>query len=196
MIKLNLSPSKKSTGIANIGGIDLSLINVKMMVIGLVLFFIPEPLLVSVYDGEISAARQEFQALDRSYKKLQRKVRSMRSIQKQVDALSAQEDKLAVKLETVKQIINKRQNPFLIMKYVADNIPEGVWLERISLDNSTFVLRGYAKTYKKIGTFISSLKSSIFFQNVNYKKPTQLDETYRGQKVEIFELTTDVVRFK
>ena len=39
----------------------------------------------------------------------------MDNVQKQVDALKEQEEKLALKLQTVKEIINKRQNPYEVL---------------------------------------------------------------------------------
>ncbi len=42
MIEINLSPTKKESSLTNIGGIDLSLINVKMLVFALAFLYIPE----------------------------------------------------------------------------------------------------------------------------------------------------------
>lgn len=196
MIELNLSPSKKQGGITNVAGIDLSLINVKMMVIALGIWFIPEPFLVDMWDAEKASYDKQYQTLNAEFRKLSQKVRGMQNVQKQVDALKEQEEKLAKKLGTVKKIINKRQNPFIILKYIAENIPDEVWLDSIELQDKVLILRGYAKKYQDIGSFLNSLKNSIFFQGVDYGKPQGMKDVINGQKVEIFRITTTVVRFK
>lgn len=196
MIELNLSPSKKSGGIANVAGIDLSHINVKMMVVALLIWFVPEPILTDMWDGQKEAFNEHFKRLNNEFRKLQSEVRKMQNVQKQVDALKEQEEKLARKLETVKKIINKRQNPYQVLKYIAENIPADVWVEKIELEERSLIIRGYAKKYQDIGSFITSLKNSIFFQNIDYQKPTDGDDAYKEMRLERFQITTNVVRFK
>jgi len=58
-------------------------------------------------------------------------------------------------------------------------------------------MRGYAKTWKNIGDLLESLKSSIFFsKQVDYKRPADMQPEYRGQRVEVFEISGNIVRFK
>lgn len=197
MIEINLSPTKKAAGIANVAGIDLSQINVKMMVVALIIWFVPEPILVEMWDEEIALHNKKREVLNRELRKLQTKVRGMQNVQKQVDALKEQEEKLARKLQTVKKIINKRQNPFIVLKYIADNIPQNVWLTKLELNDKSLKMVGFAKTWKNIGDFLEALKSSIFFsKQVDYKRPEGNEPEYRGNRVEVFEINTSVVRFK
>lgn len=197
MIEINLSPTKKAAGIANVGGIDLSQINVKMMIIALLIWFVPEPVLMGILDDEKAGYEKEFQKLNTEFKKLQGTVKSMDNVQKQVDALKEQEEKLALKLQTVKEIINKRQNPYEVLLYITKNIPADVWLTSINIDENNLVIRGYAKTWKNIGDFLEALKSSIFFsKTVDYQRPGDMSPDYRGQRVEVFEIKTSIVRFK
>ncbi len=96
----------------------------------------------------------------------------MNNIKKQVDALLEQEKKLARKLEVVREVIGKRTNPHKVFKYIADNIPEGVWLTSLELNGRDISFQGYSKDYQKIGDFIDSLKNSIFFhKGVSYERP-------------------------
>ncbi|MBC77381.1 MAG: hypothetical protein CME64_15355 [Halobacteriovoraceae bacterium] len=134
MIEVNLSPTKSDFDVANFGGINFSLINVKLMVIALVVLYVPEPFLTSHYEDLIKNEQSKQAKLNSEYRKIKGKVAQLQVIEKQVNALKAQEEKLANKLEIVKEIINKRQNPYKILKYVAENIPEGVWLVDLSLN--------------------------------------------------------------
>lgn len=194
MIEVNLSPSKRAGNAQHLE--LLSLVNVKMMFIALLIWFVPESILIDMWNDEIKSHNTQYQKLNDEFKKLQRQVRKMQNVQKQVDALKEQEQKLARKLETVKKIINKRQNPFLVLRYIAENIPKNVWLESVELNDRSLILKGYAKKYQDLGSFITSLKSSIFFQTVDYGKPDGMPDTIKGERLEAFQITTNVVRFK
>lgn len=194
MIEVNLSPSKRAGNAQHLE--LLSLVNVKMMFIALLIWFVPESILIDMWNDEIKSHNTQYQKLNTEFKKLQRQVRKMQNVQKQVDALKEQEQKLARKLETVKKIINKRQNPFLVLRYIAENIPKNVWLESVELNDRSLTLKGYAKKYQDLGSFITSLKSSIFFQTVDYGKPDGMPDTIKGERLEAFQITTNVVRFK
>lgn len=197
MIEINLSPSKKSTSITNFGGIDLSHINVKMMLFAFLFMYIPESFLVDYFDSQIAKSNAEFQKLNSELRKLNNKVRGMSNIQKQVDALAEQEKKLSQKLNTVKEIINRRQNPYQVMKYLVNNIPDDLWLESITLQNNTLTLLGYSKNWKSIGGYLEAMKNSIFFaKQIEYSRPDNMSPEYMGQRVEVFSIKTQVLRYK
>ena len=197
MIEINLSPTKKTGSITNVGGIDLSHINVKMMLIAFFILYVPGGFLEDYFDGEIQTNQARYTKLNKEFKKVSKKVRGMSSIQKQVDALNEQESKLAKKLLAVRKIINKRQNPYEIMKYIVQNIPKDVWIISTKLNDNSLIMRGYAKNWKSIGTFLESLKSSIFFaKQIDYTRPANMNTEYFGQRVEVFEINTRVLRFK
>jgi Tfp pilus assembly protein PilN len=197
MIEINLSPTKKAGSITNVGGIDLSHINVKMMLIALLILFIPAGFIEDYFDGEIQNNQTRYTELNKELKKLNKKVRGMSSIQKQVDALNEQESKLAKKLLAVRKIINKRQNPFELMKYIVQNIPKDVWVISTSLNENNLIIRGYAKNWKSIGAFLESLKSSIFFaKQIDYSRPPDMNTEYFGQRVEVFEINAKILRYK
>ena len=197
MIEINLSPTKKTGSITNVGGIDLSHINVKMMLIAFFILYVPGGFLEDYFDGEIQTNQARYTKLNKEFKKVSKKVRGMSSIQKQVDALNEQESKLAKKLLAVRKIINKRQNPYEIMKYIVQNIPKDVWIISTKLNDNSLIMRGYAKNWKSIGTFLESLKSSIFFaKQIDYTRPANMNTEYFGQRIEVFEINVRVLRFK
>ena len=197
MIEINLSPTKKAGSATEIAGIDLSYINVKMMLIAFLLWLLPGGFIEDFYDEKIADNNKQTQKLNKEYRTLSSKVRSMSNIQKQIDALKSQEEKLAQKLNTVKKIISKRSNPFLVLDYLANNIPEDVWLTNIELENSDIIIRGYSKNWKSIGSFLENLKNSIFFsQNISYTRPDGANSEYKGQRVEVFEIKAQIARFK
>lgn len=197
MIEVNLSPSKKSGSITNVAGIDLSLINVKMLVISLVALYIPEMVLLNYYDSQTKKEQTVQSKLNEELKIVQEKVQSMNEIEKQVDALKSQEEKLAKKLEVVKEIINKRQNPFKFLKYIAENTPDKLWLTNLELDKGELKMVGYSKDFNDIGDFLANLKNSIFFnKDISYAKPQNVRTEIDGIRVEPFEIKAKVLNFE
>jgi Tfp pilus assembly protein PilN len=197
MIEINLSPSKKSGSIANIAGMDLSLVNVKMVFIALLILFIPEGFLVDFYDSQIQENNNRVQILNKDFREVSNKVRGLSNIQQQVDALNEQEEKLSQKLNAVKSIINKRSNPFQLLQYVTQNIPEDVWVTHISINDKNLLIKGHSKNWKSIGAFLENLKNSIFFsKQITYSRPEGAPNEYRGQRVEVYEINATILRFK
>jgi len=197
MIEINLSPSKKSGSIANIAGMDLSLVNVKMVFIALLILFIPEGFLVDFYDSQIQENNNRVQILNKDFREVSNKVRGLSNIQQQVDALKEQEEKLSQKLNAVKSIINKRSNPFQLLQYVTQNIPEDVWVTHISINDKNLLIKGHSKNWKSIGAFLENLKNSIFFsKQITYSRPEGAPNEYRGQRVEVYEINATILRFK
>lgn len=197
MIEINLSPAKKDASITNVGGIDLSLINVKMLVLALVLLYVPDIFLQSYYDDEIGVEQKLQAELNAEYRKFRNKVASMENIKKQADALREQEEKLARKLEVVREVINKRQNPYKVFKYLAENIPENVWLVSLELNEKDLVMQGYSKNFKHIGEFLENLKNSIFFsKDIIYERPDSLPEMVDDIYLETFRIKAKVVGFE
>jgi Tfp pilus assembly protein PilN len=197
MIEINLSPSKKTGSVTEIGGVDLSHINVKMMLIALLVWFIPGGFIEDFYDSQIAENNNKTQILNKKLRKESKKVRGMSNIQKQVDALDAQEKKLAQKLNAVKKIIGKRSNPFLFLEYVANNLPEDVWMTNLELNGNTLTIKGFSKDWKSIGSFLENMKNSIFFsKQISYTRPEGGSNEFKGQRVEVYEIKADIVRFR
>lgn len=198
MIEINLSPSRNDTNLANVGGINFSLLNVKMLLLALFVLYVPEVFLESHYEELIQTEQAEQVKLNQEYRKIRGKVAGLQNIEKQVQALKSQEEKLAKKLEVVKEIINKRQNPFNVLKYVAQNIPEGVWLVDLNLEGNQLALRGYSQNFKNIGKFLENLKNSIFFNknNIIYERPDSLPNEVDGVFLEVFEIKAGIVSFE
>lgn len=196
MIEINLSPTKSGGDKLNVGGFDLSYLNVKMVIIGILFLYIPESLLSSYYEQEISSLTAKEQELRTEVRKTSSQVRSLDNIKKQVDALKIQEDALSERLKAVKLIINKRKNPFKVLYYIAENTPKTVWLTSMKMEETSLVLNGHAENWKDIGVFLESLKNSIFLSNIQYKVPDNAKNEYGGRKVEVFQITSDISRFK
>lgn len=195
MIEINLLSSRKEAGLSALGGLDLNLINIRMVIIALVVLYVPEGFIIDYFDGEKAQVQQTNTQLRSQYKKLNRKVRDLKSIENQVKVLKEQEDQLKVKLTVVKDIINKRQNPFGILYYIAQNTPKDLWLTNLSVVDNKLEMSGFSKNWKSIGKFLENLRNSIFFdKKISYEQPS--GKISQNNRVEGFKIVTDIVRFE
>ena len=196
MIEINLSTKGKDTDLSNVGGINFSLINVRYLLFGLGLLLIIEPAISFFYDTEIEFLSVKAQELTSQNRKKTAELRQFDSVKDQVRELDEQQEKLKAKINIVKKIVDMRKNPFNILKYIAENTPKNVWLTDLEIDKKELKLIGYSTSWKSIGDFIENLKTSIFFNgSVAYDKPKSLKEEVGKQKVENFEITTEIVGF-
>lgn len=195
MIEINLSPSKK--GQSELQEL-INKINIKMMIVAILLYFVPEMLYLSMVDDELAVIQNRMVQVNNELKQLSTKVSELKKIEDQIDALKALEKKLAEKLEVVKKIISKRQNPFLFLQYVANNTPKDLWITDMKLDGNDLEFSGFSDSWKSIGVFLENLKSSIFFdKSIQYVQPKERDPKYKEwERKENFLITSKVVRFE
>ena len=197
MIEINLIVGKKPFKMPTIMGVDMALINVKMIAAAILLSFVPGALLESGWEPELAAANQQVTDISQKISSLEKKNDANKTIQEQVDALTRQEKKLAERLGVVKEIIKLKKNPMGIMLYIAKNIPEDVWLVSLELENNSIKLKGQSLTYKSIGIFIENLKNSVFFNKDIIMTGSRTIEGKEGQaRVEEFDITGTITRFE
>ncbi len=196
MIEIDLSSGRRDGDKLNIGGFDLSYLNVKMILVAILVLYIPEMVVEKFYESKFETLNKKEVQIRKEVRKTTGKVKELDNIRKQVEALKSQETKLSERLKAVKVIINKRQNPFKILQYLAKSIPNNVWLTGLKIEGRKLILRGHAQNWKDIGIFLEALKNSIFLNNLDYKVPENAKSEYDGKKVEIFEIRANITRFE
>jgi Tfp pilus assembly protein PilN len=161
------------------------------------LIYLVEPGVDAFYVDEITALETKTMSDKKKLRELRTELRGYDAVKKQVKELNIQEKNLATKIKIVKEIVEKRQNPFKVLKYIADNTPKDVWIVELEIDDRDLKIIGYSKSWKSIGFFIDNLRNSIFFNGTaNYIKPEAMEEEISKQRVETFEITTSIVSFK
>lgn len=197
MIEINLSPREKDNQLANLGGVNLSLISFKGVLLSIVLLYGIEPFLLGYYEDENATVEQAQKTIRSEQRKISTQLQALKDVKKQVEDLNRQETALSQRVSVVKKIVDKRQNPFKVLKYVAENTPTDVWITELNLEERRLVINGYSKTWKSISDFLSNLKSSVFFnQSVSYNRTTGAMGTIQGQRVEPFTITANVETFE
>lgn len=195
MIEINLVPSKKGIDLSNIGGFDFTKVNLKLLLLGFILLYIPDFVLVDLWQSEVGEINAKLSELNSEHQKISSKLKDMKALEAQAKAFEEQEKRLTSKLEVVKEIINKRQNPFRLLKYVAENIPTDVWLDGLILEKDVLEVSGKSKTWQSIGGFITNLKGGIFFaKDISYDQPPK--NVNEKNRFESFVIKAKIVRYE
>lgn len=197
MIEINLSTLKKPLDLANVGGFDLSKLNVKMVVLAIFLLYVPDFFIMDSLQESKTAADEQLQALIQKKNQLTRRVNALKEFDKQVQQLKRREQQLTEKLEVVKSILTTKRNPWNVLVYVAKNIPPEIWLTEIEFQDEELIFRGLSLDYANQGVFLENLKKSIFFdKNITYNKinTTGLPEDQKSMAP--FEIKARIARFE
>ncbi len=183
--------------LANVGGLDLSKLNVKMVVIAIVLLYVPDFFLIDGLKESKELRERELDELNQQKSKLEQEVSELKNFDKQIEQLKRREEELASKLEVVKSIITTKKNPWNILVYVAKNIPPEIWLTEIRYEQEKLIFKGLSTDYLNQGVFLENLKKSIFFdKNISYSKLDSAATSQGGTKLAPFEITTTITRFE
>lgn len=195
MIKINLSTAKKQVNITNVGGLDLSQVKIKPLLLVIVLLYLPDVLLVPLWEQERATVEQEVTAKETRLNTLKRKVAQSNDLEKQIKELKAQEENLSKKLTAVKQAISEKRNPSTILLYIAKNIPAELWLKELTINNDQMVIKGEALDYTSIGNFVNSLRSSVFIKDANIVGTASVVRESDKRRIETFEVKFGIARF-
>lgn len=195
MIKINLSTAKKQLDISNIGGFDFTKLKIKALLLVILLIYIPDFVLVPMWEEERNTTNDEVSQKQKQLSGLKRKISESLDLDKQIRELKAQEENLGKKLTAVKQAISEKRNPSTLLLYIAKNIPDELWIKEITIDQNNMMIKGEALDYQSIGTFITTLKSSIFIKDANIVSSNSMTREGDRKRIEIFEVKFDIARF-
>ena len=195
MIKINLTVAQKQMDLSDLGGFDFTKLKFKAVIIACVLIYVPDFVLLPMWEDEFNARSQEFETLQRESGKLKRKVAQSSILERQIRELKMQEDNLGKKLTAVKQAINLKRNPANLLLYITKNLPEDLWIKDLSIDGETLLVKGEALSYTSVGNFVNNLRSSVFIREANIKNTTSTVRESDKRRVESFEISFAVARF-
>jgi Tfp pilus assembly protein PilN len=197
MININLSTQKKAVDITNVGGLDLSKIKVKFVLLAILISYLPDFIILPSLEEERAAAQETINNLTTEANKKRKQVNSLKGFDKQIQQLKRREQQLVEKLELVKTIISKKKNPWKVLEYVAKNIPPEIWLTEIYYEDDKMIFKGLSMDYTNQGVFLENLKRSVFFaDNITYSKVDTAAMSSDMKKMAPFEITANIVRYE
>ena len=198
MIRINLIP-KKEDGFSGLSalGVDLSQINIKLVLLAIVLFYgikIPFDLYAK---GMLQDKDQEKASLETEKNTLQKKVDQYKEIEKQIQEIVAQGEKLQERKKIIENRLQSRKSPVRIMIYIAKNIPDDLWIEKLTLADDSISIEGETPTYKSISAFIEGLKNSVYFvgESLSFDGATTNIDKKTGMRTEKFKISGKIARY-
>lgn len=196
MIKINLSVAQKQMDISNLGGFDFTKLKIKAVLLAIALIYLPDFLLVPMWEEEFNTKTQELSTLQAEVGSLKRKVAQSATLEKQIRELKAQEENLGKKLTAVKQAISLKRNPSNLLLYITKNMPEDLWIKELEIQNENMIVKGEALSYTSVGNFVNNLRSSIFIKDANIKSTTSTVRDSDKRRIESFEIHFAIARFE
>lgn len=196
MIKINLSAAQKQVDISNVGGLDFTKIKIKAVLIAIIIIYIPDFLVLPMWEEEFNTKTQELNTLQNQANSLKRKVAQSANLEKQIRELKAQEENLKKKLVAVKEAISEKKNPSSILHYIAKNMPLDLWIKELTIESDSMTIKGEALTYTSVGNFVTNLKSSVFIKEANIVNTNSTVREADKKRIESFEVKFGIARFE
>lgn len=196
MIKINLSVKDSSLDISNFGGLDLTKVKLKALIVVLLIWYIPDFLITPLWEGEIQQKNDQLQVLRTKLNGLRAEVTKAKDYEKQIQDLKVQEQALGQKLVAVKEAISVKKNPAALLLYVAKNTPKNLWISDLTLDADVLNIKGEALDYSSIGEFVSNLRSSVFVKEANIISTVSEARAEDKLRVERFEVKFAIGRYE
>lgn len=164
MIKLNLLEKKKPFLLPSVLGMDLNAVNLKMLGIAIVLYYLPSTLNSLVFEQKTTDSQAELQSLTSENESLKQKINKDANIKVQVDAFKDRVAKLELRSKQVDEILKNRTNPKKVLEKIARSIPEDVWFDSMEInEKNEIIITGGANTSRAIGEFITNINDSPYF---------------------------------
>jgi len=199
MIKVNLIEKKKQQVNTFIMGVDIKQLNWKFIV-PLILFIMWDGnshIFNLLLEERMKAATEEKTMLSAEKKKLTSQYAKLKGLDKEISKFQIIEKKLKSRLDVVRKILAQKKNPQNIMLYISKNVPSDLWISNLSFKGTRFEIIGKSLSYKSIGIFLESLRSSIFFDRDLRLDGTKTEIDKETQtRMEAFKILGKVSRFE
>lgn len=195
MIKINLQSGSKSLDLTNIGGIDLTSIKIKALLLVIALLYVPDFLIYPEFDKQTEEVNARITAKNSELRKYNNQLNKGKEVEKQIKDLKLQEENLGKILVAVKQAISEKRNPSALILYLAKNTPDNLWITDLVLSGDTMSVKGQALDYTSIGNFVNSLRSSVFIKEANIVGTSSSMNEADKRRIETFEVKFQIARF-
>lgn len=199
MIELNLLEKKQPVVLPTVLGIDLNNLNLKMLGVAVVIYYMPSIVVSSLYEDRTLQAEEALQVLTSQNNKIKSDLQKDANIKSQVDAYKTQVSKLQSRSNQVDEILKTRTNPKKILEKVARSIPEDVWFNKMGInDKNEITIEGGSYTPRAVGEFITNINDSPYFGgSVTPIRQENKRETLDGVSTnyETFELKGRIINY-
>ncbi len=199
MIELNLLEKKEPLKLPTVLGVDLNAINLKMVGIAMIIYYVPGMFLESSLNDKFTEAEAQLAALNSENAKIKAEIGKDTNIKSQLEAYKIQESKLRSRSAQVEEILKNRTNPKKILEKIARSIPEDLWFNELVInEKNEITISGASFSSRAIGEFISAVNDSPYFGGtITPSKQENKTDLIDGVQTtfEVFELKGKVVNY-
>lgn len=200
MIELNLLEKRKPFVVPTVMGVNPRDINIRMLIVAGVFWFLPDMLIVNYFDPQIESKQSEFAELVEKSKKIKDKVSEDKSVKGLLSAYKEQVEKLKQRSGQVDEILKARTNPKKLLEKIARSVPDELWIEKLNIkENNEIQIIGGAENSRAIGEFITLINDSPYFGGtVSPVKQESKKDTVNGivYASEFFELKGKIINYE
>jgi Tfp pilus assembly protein PilN len=100
----------------------------------------------------------------------------LKPIREKAERYEARKELLERKIALITDLKRKQSVPVHILDQVSKNLPDFLWLERMSADNSVISIAGKATAYSAVSNFYRNLTSSGYFAGVTLGRTFEVPE--------------------
>ena len=199
MIELNLLEKKQPFVLPSILGMDLNVLNFKMLTLALIIYYSPDFVVGQFFDSKIEESQASLTKLTTDNEKIKKEINSEGDIKSQFQAYKEQVTKLQSRSNQVDEILKNRTNPKKILEKIARSIPEDVWFSELGINTANEIfISGGAYTPRAVGEFITAINDSPYFggsitPSKQENKKDVLDGTLTTY--ELFELRGKIINY-
>ena len=164
MIELNLLEKKQPFVLPTVLGMDLNVLNFKMLAVSLLIYYMPDFAVSQIFTTQTEEARAGLEQATSQNNKIRNSIKKDANIKAQVDAYKLQVGKLQSRSTQVDEILKNRTNPKKILEKIARSIPDDLWFESMVInDKNEIIITGGSYTPRAIGEFITTINDSPYF---------------------------------
>lgn len=179
MIKINLIAEKKQAKAKATPGLKLEATGAGRNVL-LVAILLLGVVVAAGWNWSLSSTLADWQ---QKHRDADAELKRLEEIRRKGEEYKARKELLARKIDLITELKKKQEVPVHILDQVSKNLPDFLWLERMSANDNGISIVGKATTYNAVSNFYNNLEESSFFTNVN------LGRTYEAEEGVVFSLS-------
>ena len=199
MIKINLLKKKKRTHIPIVMGMDVNNINPRLIIFSIFIIYSPDIILVPILEGKNKTIQTAINEDQKKLDQLIKEVESSKKLLHEIAIYKRREKKFKEIDDLANDLVKRKNSPHKILLRMARSIPKDLWLDHLAIDsNKKILIKGGSLAYKSVGSFVSLMNESIFFDkslDVVNLKTVDDDLLKKGNRMETFEIKGEVKVF-
>lgn len=199
MIELNLLEKKQPLKLPTVLGVDLNTVNLKLIGLALVIYYVPGMLFDSYSQDKYSEVETALNDISAQNNKLKNEIGKDTNVKSQLEAYKIQEGKLKNRSAQVDEILKNRTNPKKVLEKIARSIPEDLWFNEMLInEKNEITISGGSYSPRAIGEFITSVNDSPYFGgSITPAKQENKQDNLDGiqSNYEFFELKGKIINY-